>query len=476
MSPPDATAQAELIRRGEVYPKELVEQAIQRIEKLDPEINAVVARLFDEALAFASKELPDRPFKGVPILFKDLAAVQKGMPLYHGNGVLRDLDHRAPANTIVGSRLRDAGFIPLGKTSIPEFGLQPTTQPLAFGPCRNPWDPERSTSGSSGGSAAAVASGMVAIAHATDGGGSIRNPAAWCGVVGMKPSRGRVPRGPNVSRLGQELVVSRTVRDTAAALDALAGASPGDLYGAPLPGRPYIKEVRAHPGKLRIGLLTRLEGSGVEVDPVCVREAERVARRLSDLGHEVSDAHPERLYDDEFWENAELDYACLNRQTIATLWKSIGRELSAQDFEPYTWARLERVRTATASQFIAAGSWLQRYSIRIISWWSNFDLLVTPTNAEPPALLDTLEPDTHDPFAIDKRFARVRCFARPFNVTGQPAISLPLGWTEDGLPVGIQIIADLYREDLLIRVASQLEEAEPWINRVPKIHASTFGL
>ena len=463
----DATAQAELVRKGEITPRDLVDFAIARIEKLNPSINAVVNHLFEEARAqAASDQLPDGPFRGVPTLMKDMSAATAGMPSYQGNRILKEIDHRAKADTPVGKRIRGAGFVVLGKTNTPEFGLQPTTQPLSFGPTRNPYDLDRSPSGSSGGAAAAVASGMVAIAHASDGGGSIRNPASWCGLVGLKGTRGRVSRGPLIGRLGQELFVTRTVRDTALALDALHGSEPGDLFTVEPPVRPYVEEVGAPPGSLRIGLMVDVDME-VGVDPRCVDAATAVAKLLESLGHIVEEAHPERMFDNDFLLNAETDYSCGLNATVDALWGLIGRDVDEADFEPYTWARMSRHASTLSSAQIRSATWLQRYASRISKWWrSGYDLLLTPTTGEPPALLEELVPPHGDPWSIDRnRFARVRCFARPLNVTGHPAISLPLGWTDEGLPMGMQLVADFGREDILIRVASQLEEVEPWAPR-----------
>lgn len=457
----DATAQAEMVRRGEASPVELVEAAIARIEKINPEINAVITPMFDEAIAAAKAPVPNGPFRGVPILFKDMAAHQAGMPIYQGNRILKEIDFRVKADSPLGGRFREAGFITLGKTNTPEFGAQPTTQPLAFGPTRNPWDLTRSTAGSSGGSAAAVASGMVAIAHASDGGGSIRMPAAWCGLVGLKPSRGRTSRGALSGRLSVEHVVAHSVRDVAGVLDAVAGSEPGDLYLAPAPRRPYLDELDSDPGRLRIGVLTRVDATGVDTDPECERVAREAAKLLESLGHIVEDSHPERLYDDEFHEKAETEYGANMRATVAGLWQAIERKPEEPDFEPYTWARMERARDTTGEQLVRAVSWLQRYTSRIVGWWAGgFDLLVTPTTSEPPAILESLVPPEADPWSIDSpRFARIRCFVRPFNVTGQPAISLPLGQTPEGLPLGVQLVAAPGREDLLLQTAAQVEPA-----------------
>ena len=467
----DATARAEMIRAGEISPAELLDETINQIEKLEPRLNAFTSLLFDEARdAARSEDLPDGPFRGVPFAVKDLGFYLKGVPTYDGNRVLKELDFRSPADSPLGKRIREAGFVIVGKTQTPEFGAQPTTQPLAFGPTRNPWDPNRSVSGSSGGSGAAVASGMVAAAHASDGGGSIRQPASWCGLVGLKPSRGRMPRPTTTSRLGTDLAVTRSVRDTAGILDALHGAGATDLFNAPAPARPYVEELDGDPGQLRVGMLTWVDHASVDVHPEAVRAVMGAIRLFESLGHEVSDDAPERLFDEDFLHHAEIDYASRMRAVFEATWKLIGRDPVEGDVEPYTWSRMERMRSISALELIQSGAWLQGYGARIISWWNDFDLLVTPSTGEPPATLEELEIDEDDPYDIDVgRFARIRCFVRPFNVTGQPAISLPLHMTADGLPLGVQLVAAPYREDLLIQVASQIEEAAPWQGRRPPV-------
>src|SRR5215831_16742313 len=290
LSTMDATAQAELVRRRELTPLELVDAAIARIERVNPIINAVITPLFEEARkAAVSPDLPDGPFRGVPFLLKDIGAMQKGQPYYAGNRALRDAGFRSPVDTPLGARFRAAGLITLGKTNLPEFGQQTTTQPLAFGATHNPWALDRSTSGSSGGSCAAVASGMVPMAHANDGAGSIRLPAAWCGLVGLKPSRGRVS-DPLDTLILTELAVSRTVRDAAAVLDAVQGSESGDLFVAQPPVGSYTAEVGADPGKLRIGVLTR--ASFGDIHPECLTATQAVAKLLGSLSHEVEESYP----------------------------------------------------------------------------------------------------------------------------------------------------------------------------------------
>ncbi len=469
----DGIAQAELIRKGELSPRELVDAAISRIEKLNPVLNAVITPLFDEARAVAaSPTLPAGPFRGVPILLKDFGAMQVGQPYYMGNQALRSARYTAPFDTPLGTRFQQAGFVTLGKTNMPEFGLQSTTQPLAFGVTRNPWDLTRSTSGSSGGSCAAVAAGLAPIAHANDGGGSIRLPAAWCGVVGLKPSRGRIPFG--CMPLGAsvcEFVVSRTVRDVAAVLDAVHGSEPGELFLAPPPARRYTTEVGATPGRLRIGILTRM--NGVTVHPECVTGTEAIGKLLESLGHVVEPAWPEALLEEEHGVRTGALGWIVFRMALRGLSKLLGRPVEQDDVEPYLWtlARTELPSVAT-EDFLEAAGWQLDWAWRVTQWWaSGFDLLLTPTVCEPPATLAEMTPPPDKPWKLIKRIGQQVAFTQPFNLTGQPAISLPLHWTPEGLPVGIQLVAALGREDLLLQVASQLEEARPWKDHYPPVYA-----
>ena len=465
----DATAQAELVRRGEVSPAELLEAAITRIEALNPELNAVITPMFDEARA-ATPE--DGPFRGVPFLMKDLACHGKGDRLCEGTAFLRDIDWREDYETFLARRFREAGLVLLGKTNTPELGILPTTEPLAFGPTCNPWDTTRSTGGSSGGSAAAVASGMVALAHANDGGGSIRIPASACGLVGLKPTRGRVSSGPEFgdffTGLTADLVVTRSVRDTAAILDVAAGMEPGDPYTAPPPARPFLDEVGADPGRLRIGLFTE-SASGTHPD--CVAAAGAAARHLEALGHHIEESHPASLLEDE------LTGAFVTLWSTGAAWsldywgRSIGREIVEADVEPLTWALAAMGRSHSGAQYLSAVEWLQRWSRRTAGWWETHDLLLTPTLAEPPPKLGELDSPPENPLHGLFRAASLVPFTPPYNITGQPAISLPLHWSADGLPIGVQLVAGYGREDLLLRVAAQLEQAAPWSDRRPGVSA-----
>jgi amidase len=467
----DATAQAELVRNGEVSPVELVESAIERIEAANGELNAVIHKLYDEGREAAAGELPEGPFKGVPFLLKDLGAAFAGQPLHMGMQFLKDADFRSPVDTYLAMRFRQAGFVTIGKTNTPELGILPTTEPKAYGPSRNPWDVSRSTGGSSGGSAAAVAAGMVPVAHANDGGGSIRIPASECGLVGLKPTRQRISEGPiigdNMSGLTAELVVSKSVRDTAAILEAVHGPAPGDPYVAPPPSRPYTEEVGADPGKLRIGLQTEPQLEATEPNEVVAEAARDAARLLESLGHTVEESQPSGFEELDLLESFLTRWMAGQAAALDQLGIVVGGRIGPDDVEPLTWALAEEGGRRTAAQYITAVSQHQLVSRMVAGWFeSGFDLLLTPTLGEPPPPLGSFDDSGEEPVAALMRGAQTAAFTANFNVTGQPAISLPLHWSE-GLPIGVQLAAGFGEEDLLLRVAAQLEEARPWADRVP---------
>jgi amidase len=473
----DATAQAALVARGEATPLELVDAAIERIEAVNPQLNAVITPLFDSARAeAASPDLPDGPFRGVPFLLKDLACHSAGHPFHEGMAFLKERGWVEPADTELAARFRAAGLIVTGKTNTPEMGILPTTEPLAYGATRNPWDLTRSTGGSSGGSAAAVAAGLVPVAHANDGGGSIRIPASECGLVGLKPTRGRVSLGPVfgdvMGGLTCEHVVTRSVRDTAAVLDAIHGMAPGDPFTAPEPLRPYLEEVGAAPGSLRIGVMTAapLGQSAVHAD--CVTAVEGAAKLLEALGHRVEVSHPAALDDPDYTGHFITNWAAGAAWNIDYWTRRTGVEVTEVDVEPLSWALAELGRSSTAAEWLWAREWLQANAREVAAWWTGgFDLLLTPTIAEPPPPLGTFDSPPDNPLHGLFRAAEVVPFTPPFNVTGQPAISLPLHWSDDGLPIGVQLVAAFGREDVLLRVAAQLEEAQPWAARRPPVYA-----
>ena len=472
----DATAQAELVRTGRASPLELVDAAVNRIEKLDHELNAVIHHRFERARAEASGGLPDGPFRGVPMVVKDLDGYSAGDPCHQGNRLLKAIDWHGDHDSSLIARLRDAGFVFVGKTNAPEFGLMPTTEPLAYGPTHNPWDVTRTPGGSSGGSAAAVASGMVPVGHAGDGGGSIRIPASACGLFGLKPSRGRVSFAPDAGESWAGFVVrhavTRSVRDSAAVLDLLQGAEPGDPYWAPPPSRPYAAEVGADPGRLRIGLRIDPPAGMAETHVDCRAAAEATAELLESLGHMVEPASPAAL------DEGELLGMFL---TIMTTWvvhdvESVaaraGREVTADDFEPLTWAYAEVGRSFSSIQYLEAVNTAHAWSRRMAAWWSGgYDLLLTPTMPVLPPVLGELTPPADEPLLGATGASAVVAWCAPFNVTGQPAASVPLFWNDAGLPIGSQLVAASGREDVLVRVAAQLEAARPWADRRPPVHA-----
>jgi len=472
----DATAQAELVRSGDVAPRELASAAIDQIEAVDPRLNAVIHRRFERALEEASdRRLPDGPFRGVPFLVKDLFADAAGDPAHHGTRVLREAGHVATNDSWLIARYRQAGFVTLGRTNTPELGLVPVTEPASYGPTRNPWDPDRSPGGSSGGSAAAVAAAMVAVAHGSDGGGSIRIPSSMCGLVGLKPSRGRITAGPDrdESGLSVQNVLARSVRDAAAVLDATAGPGPGDMAIAPPPRRAYTAELSERPKGLRIGLLAR-NPNGV-LHPDCEAAARHTASLLESLGHHVEESCP----DVDVQAAGQRFLARWSVNTLLSvmgLGQTVGRELTADDVEPLTWAFAEVGRRASAADYALAMAASARFTRDMARWWADgHDLLLTPTLGEPPPRIGEIMPPKDDPFGTQGRIASLVPFTTHFNVTGQPAVSLPLWWNDDGLPIGSQLVAAYGREDLLIRVAAQLEEAQPWAGRRPPVAQGGSG-
>jgi amidase len=472
----DATAQADLVRRRQVSPAELTEAAIVRIERLNPTLNAVIHPFFERARIEAGRPANGGPFPGVPFLMKDLMCYTAGDPMHMGTRFLRDADFRTPHDSYLAQKFRDTGVVYLGRTNTPELGTLPATEPDAYGPSRNPWDPTRSTGGSSGGSAAAVAAGMVPVAHANDGGGSIRIPASECGLVGLKPSRGRTSYGPDLGEgvygLGVEGVVSRSVRDTAAMLDAIAGAMPGDPYTAPPPQRPYVAAAAERPRRLRVGFLDRVPGQVGALDPECQHGVRETAALLGELGHRVEQAHPEALDDPACGQHFTVVYAANMARLLDALGEFVGRTLDASDVDSLNWLMAEMGRAATAPQYLATIDWIHGFTRRLASWWaSGFDLLLTPTLPEPPPPLGTFRPDPANPVDAGLRAGLFASFTLPFNMSGQPGISLPLHWTVAGLPVGMQFIAAYGGEDLLLSLAAELEEARPWTTRRPQIHA-----
>ncbi len=465
----DATAQAELVARGDVSPLDLVDAAIARIERLDEQLNAVIHRRFGRSRAEAPAATG--PFAGVPFLVKDAVCHTAGDPYHLGMRALKDAGWIEPDDTWLAARFRSAGFVFVGKTNTPELATSITTEPLAYGPTHNPWDLTRSTGGSSGGSAAAVAAGLVPVAHGNDMGGSIRFPASMCGLVGLKPTRARTTLGPDFGEywgpLTHEFVLTRSVRDTAAVLDAVAGAATGDPYTAPPPLRPFRNEIGVDPGALHIGFRTQTP-DGKPSHPDVITAVEGTAKLLGELGHKV-DAAAIPALDDSFNQAYVTVLATAVARDIARWNLRLGRDIT-DELEPMNAFFAAMGSQISGVDCVVAIEQLQAWTRRVASWWDDNDVLVVPTSPEPPVPLGYIAPTNTDP-AVGDRMGRLVGFCSPFNVTGQPAISLPLHWNDAGLPIGVQLVAAYGREDVLLRIASQLETARPWHDRRPPIHA-----
>jgi amidase len=469
----DALDQAALVSRGEATPSQLVDEAIARIERLNPELNAVIHERFDAARKEAVGPLSG-PLAGVPLLLKDLGAAMAGEPHHGGLRIAKQAGFRAPVNSFIVEKLQAAGCIILGRTNCPELGTTITTEPLAYGPTRNPWNTDRTTGGSSGGSAAAVASGMVAVAHANDGGGSIRIPAANCGLFGLKPSRGRVSPGPEPQEsawAGSTIdhVLTRTVRDSAVMLDVLAGEMPGDLFVAPPPARRFADEVGADPGSLKIGWLDHPPMDGVDADPQCAAAVAGARDLLASLGHRLDEAHPAAMGEADFIRN----FLTLITTAVATdlaLWTELlGREVPPDELEPDNQMFQLLGAGVSGTMYLQAVLWFEEWRRRMAGFWADdgYDLLCTPVLNMTPARIGELS----EPIVGQQKVIEALQYTAQFNVTGQPAMSIPVHMTPDGLPVGVQLVAAYGREDILLRLASQVEQAAPWAGRRPMVHA-----
>ena len=485
----DATELAARVRRGEVQPIELVEKAIASIEAVNPTLNAVMHPMYETARA-AALDLPDGPFRGVPMVVKDSDGFVKGEPFTAGSRFLEGFvpDHDSEAL----ARLRRAGLVFVAKTNLPELAILGTTEGKLKGPARNPWNPEHSTGGSSGGSAALVAARAVPLGHGGDGGGSLRIPASACGLVGFKTTRGRVTMAPDFGESWGGYVswgcLTRSVRDAAAIIDVMAGPVAGDPYAVPPFERPLAEEVGAPPGKLRVAFTA---GSlfGRETHPEAKAAVESAAKLLADIGYEVEEARP--VFDRERQVRAYLiQIAASIAAEIEEMGHWVGRRPSAAYFEPITWFLCQIGRKLSAAELQQARDAAQTAGRALAAFFSRYDLFVTPTLAYPPVRLGELALKGAEEFALatlrvlpigaalrailaklaDQSLERTPN-TQLFNQTGQPAISLPLHQTPDGLPIGVQLVARYAEDALLIRVASQIEEARPWKDRLPRIVA-----
>ena len=463
----DGLGLAGLVRGGEVKPEEMLEAAIERVEALNPALNAVVTRLYDQARAALAAGLPAGPFTGVPYALKDLGALYTGAVTSYGSrlfaGAVADHDSEYTV------RLKRAGLVILAKTNTPEMGLAPSTEPRLFGPTRNPWNRAHSAGGSSGGSAAAVAGGMLPMAHATDGGGSIRIPASCCGLFGLKPTRARNPMGPDAGEgWGGASVghaVTRSVRDSAALLDVTAGPDVGDPYWAPPPAGPFLDEVGRPPGRLRIALATA-SWNGAPVDPECAAAATDAARLCESLGHHVEEARPD--YNHEALGQATRIIIGANvRAALDVGAKARGRAVEAGDVERVTWEFAALGASHTAADYARSIGVVHRTGRAVARFFTRHDIVLSPTMCRPPFPLGVLDMSSADADAYLAAVLASIGFTSLFNSSGNPAMSVPLAWSRSGLPIGIQFAAPFGGEALLFRLAGQLEAARPWAARRP---------
>lgn len=475
----DALALGELIENGEVKPTELVEITIKRIERVNPKLNAVIHKMYDQAREIAEKERTHGFFGGVPFLLKDLLAEYQGSPFHEGSLAVKG--YISKIDTELVKRHKAAGLIVVGKTNAPEFGLLPTTEPALYGATVNPWNPSLTPGGSSGGSAAAVAAGIVPMAHGNDGGGSIRIPASCCGIFGLKPTRGRNPLGPLFGDLGSGLVhehaVTHTVRDSAALLDATSGPDLGDPYYAPPKERPYLEEVGREAGRLKIGLLTSIpEGwhDQTQLHPDCESAVKDAAQLCQSLGHIIEEISSDQLAHPNLAVTFGQVFSCWTGHVIAYWEKELGRKIRQDELEPVTWASYQAGLKRTGADYLVALEELQRFSRKIAHWYNegSYDLLLSPTMRIPPTNVGAFQPTPDDPMKWLEVTNSFVAFTRIQNMTGQPAMSIPLFWNDDNIPIGVQFAGRFGDEATLFLLAAQLEQARPWADRKPPIHCS----
>lgn len=484
----DGVALAALVAAGEVSAAELLELAIARVEAVNPRLNGLIIALYEEARQRVSGPLGG-PLAGVPMLTKDLFQEIGGAPCHHGNKALKQADHRAAQDSELVRRWKAAGVVLFGRTNTPEFGAKGITEPQAYGVTRNPWDTDRTPGGSSGGSAALVAAGVVPFAGANDGGGSIRIPAACCGLFGLKPGRGRTPWGPEFTEamhgISVNHAVTRSVRDSAVLLDAVQGDEFGGLFRLAPPSRSYMSELERDPAPLKIGFCTR-SPIGTEVDPEAVKAVENTVRLLEALGHQVEEASP------------RIDMMAMSMDWL-TMWfancaanvRQV-RELTGcgdQGFELDTLALAAFGEATSAADYVRCYQRWQTYSRQLAEFLAGYDFWLTPTLAMPPALIGATETPAWQQNILKvvlklgaqklvmksglieqmaKESMKYVPFTQLANVTGVPAMSVPLHWCENGLPLGVQFVGGHGDEGKLLALAAQLERAQPWFDRVPQ--------
>ena len=481
----DAIGLGELVHKKEVKPAELLEVTIQRIEKINPKLNAVIHKMYDQGretagnwtAAIQEGKAEGIIFCGVPFLLKDLIAEYKGAPFHEGSRAVKGYFSKIDSELV--KRQKAGGLVIVGKTNAAEFGALPTTEPILYGPTHNPWDPSLTPGGSSGGSAVSVAAGVVPMAHGNDGGGSIRIPASCCGIFGLKPTRARNPLGPLFGDIGSGIVyehaVTRTVRDSAALLDITSGPDVGDPYYAPPKERPFLEEVWRSPGRLKIGFLTRIPdgwSDRTQLHPDCESAVKDAARLCEGLGHTVEEIAPGPLSHPNLPATFGFIFSCFLGHAVAYWEKELGKKIKQEDLEPVTWGRYQGSLSRPGGDYLFTVEEVQRFSRKIARWYheGGYDFLLTPTMAIPPTKLGAFQSTPDDPMKWLGVALAFLAFTRVQNMTGQPAMSVPLFWNQNNIPIGVQFAGRFGDEATLFRLASQLEQARPWKDRKPSIH------
>ena len=481
----DGVALGELVRKKEVKPTELLEVTIQRIEKINPKLNAVIHKMYDQSRETAENWNTQVQkggaegviLCGVPFLLKDLLAEYKGAPFHEGSRAVQG--YVSKIDTELVKRHKTGGLVIVGKTNTPEFGALPTTEPILYGPTHNPWDPTLTPGGSSGGSAAAVAAGIVPMAHGSDGGGSIRIPASCCGLFGLKPTRGRNPLGPLFGDIGSGIVhehaVTRTVRDSAALLDITSGPDLGDPYLAPPKERPFLEEIGRDPGRLKIGFLSRVPEGWYEKSqfhPDCEAAVRDAAQLCGKLGHIIEEIDPNQLTHPTVPLLFGHIFSSYLGHAVAYWEKELGQKISQQDLEPITWGGYQSGLKKSGANYLVTIEGVQSFSRKIAHWYQegSYDLLLSPTMCIPPVKLGLFQSTPENPMKWLEVALPFLAITRVQNLTGQPAMSVPLFWNKEDIPIGVQFAGRFGDEATLFRLAAQLERARPWKNRIPLIH------
>jgi amidase len=462
----DGLGLAGLVSRKEVSPEELLDAAVDRAHRIQPRLNCLSQCFPERARTAIAGGLPDGPFRGVPFLLKDVSVTLAGTPTLSGSRLCRDAPPAQQSSTLV-ERFECSGAVIFGKTTTPEFGIAASTETSLTGITRNPWNPERTPGGSSGGASAAVAAGIVPLAHGSDGGGSIRIPASACGLFGLKPTRARTPSGPTQGEgwgsLAVHHVLTRSVRDSAAMLDCIHGPAAGDPYFAPPVSRPFLEEVGADPGRLSVAL--QLEPfSGVPVDPECRNAALAAARLLEGLGHRVEEAKPDVAWEDLAW---ALHVLVASNVRLTVMILANGIEPGPDLIDNVNLSAMEFAQKLKAEDYAKAIRIIHAYGRRMAAFHERYEVIVSPTLAKPPVPLGPQHTDNPDMRDYTQAITTFAPFTGPFNMSGTPSMSVPLHWTADGLPVGVMISAAFGCEGLLFRLAAQLEAAQPWSWRRP---------